>query len=309
MEHACPSCDTARCDALFDRGAVALRRGDAAAALECFEQVCRAAPHRDDARHLLGVAALKQGDVDRALRCIEQALLLCNAKPEYFVSYGRVLLRRDRPRDALKMFTRATVIAPDLAEAWEQLGIVELRLHGPTERADQALRRALQLDPNPLDALYHMAECLSRRKRFDAALRPLERLNVLRPRDPRVLGRLVETSEKARELEDAVAYAHQAEILAPQNAGIQYDLGRLHGGLGNVAQSKFHYQRGAAMPGGRKEWRWKHLGHCPEFFESDAPVESYWQALEADRSRCSCRTSPNSSATRSTGPITTKGRR
>jgi predicted O-linked N-acetylglucosamine transferase (SPINDLY family) len=127
-----------------------------------------------------------------------------------------------------------------------------------------------------------MAECLSRRKRYDAALRPLERLNVLRPRDLRVLGRLVETSEKARELEDAVASAHRAEVLAPPNAGIQHDLGRLHGGLGNVAQSKFNFQRGAAMPGGRKEWRWKHLGHCPQFFESDAQIEAYWRALEAE---------------------------
>lgn len=282
MDRAFPSCDTGHCDALLERGAVALRGGDAAAALECFEQVCRAAPHRDDARHFLGVAAMEKGDLDKALKSIEQSLLLCNTKASYFVNYGRVLFRRDRPRDALKMFTRATVIAPELAEAWEQLGIAELRLHGPTELAEQALRRALELDSNRPDALYRMAECLSRRKRYDAALLRLQRLNVVRPRDLHVLEKLAQTCEKTHDLEDAVAYAHQAEILAPDSASIQHDLGRLHGGLGNVALSKFHYQRGAAMPGGHKEWRWKHLGHCPQFFESDAQIEAYWQALETD---------------------------
>lgn len=277
-----PSPELLSPDSLLQRGMVALRHGDLAHAAGCLRDLCNLAPDHSDGWHFLGVSALRGGDLKEAQRCIERSLLLCNTKAAYFTNYGLLLAKFGRRANALKMFTRATVMSPDHADAWEQLGALELELHGPTERAEEALRRALELDPSRPDSLYHMAEIFLSRKRYEPALSRLQRLHAMRPDDLQVLEKLTAVCEKLNELEEAITYAQHAEIIAPGNPAVEHDLGRFHGGLGNLAQARYHFQRAAELPGGKREWRWRHLSHCPQVFESEEGITQYWDTLESD---------------------------
>ena len=269
-------------DSGFQLGLLALRRGDLPAAARYFQEVCTLAPHHAEAWHLVGVAALRQGDLEKARRSIERSLLVSSTNSSCFLSYALLLTKLNRPRDALKMLRRASVIAPESAEAWEQFGALDLNMHGPTARAERSLQRSLELEPDRPGALGHLGRLHLRAKRFESARGCLERLHALRPHDVDVMGLLAEACEKVHDLEGAVSLVRKADILSPDNARIQHDLGRLHGGLGGIAQAKFHFQRAAALPGGRPEWRWKHLGSCPHVFETDEQIARYWEGLEQD---------------------------
>ncbi len=103
------------------------------------------------------------------------------------------------------MLRRASVIAPESAEAWEQFGALDLNMHGPTARAERSLQRSLELAPDRPGALGHLVRLHLRAKRFESARGCLERLHALRPHDVDVLGLLAEACEKVHDLEGAVA--------------------------------------------------------------------------------------------------------
>ena len=58
---------------------------------------------------------------------------------------GYIELRRSRLAAARARFRQALQVAPKLAEAWGNLGVISLR-HGDAKRADQLLERATELD-------------------------------------------------------------------------------------------------------------------------------------------------------------------
>lgn len=277
-------------DSTFDRvlvrGKQALRRGDFSSAIQSFRECFRISEDINDCAvslYLSSVSAMQLGKdgLEESLQSIEQALLVCNTKSEYFVHYGLVLFKFGRIADSVKMFTRATVLSPNFAEAHERLGIACFVL-GHMERAERSLQRVLALDPNRTETLWHLAIILERDHRYLQSLELLQRMQKVDSSNIHVLEKMTSVYEKLFDFERAIFCAKRAEAVAPNKAVIQHDLGRLYGEAGEIGMARHHFCRASKLLDGRSEWRWKHLAFCPHVFEDEKQIEAYWRQLEKD---------------------------
>jgi superkiller protein 3 len=67
-----------------------------------------------------------------------------------------------------------------LGEAWAQLGVDMLRKHAP-DRAEEQLRRALDINPRFADLHYHLARALAKKGIIDEAISELEKAIEINP--------------------------------------------------------------------------------------------------------------------------------
>jgi tetratricopeptide (TPR) repeat protein len=91
---------------------------------------------------------------------------------------GAQLAAQERFPEARARFREATRLDSESATAWANLGGAALEL-GVTTEAEAALRKALALEPQSIEANYNLGACLAAQKRGSAALDHLERSMTL----------------------------------------------------------------------------------------------------------------------------------
>ena len=104
--------------------------------------------------HLYGaVGRLASGatDLGGAVEAFEQAVKARPDHPAWRTLLAGALLHQDRAEDAMAQFAAAVRINPQYADAHRGIGQIHLDAGRPAEAVD-ALRRALDLQPNDLDA-------------------------------------------------------------------------------------------------------------------------------------------------------------
>jgi DNA-binding SARP family transcriptional activator/TolB-like protein len=144
-------------------GEQAFRAGRHTAAMAAFEEATDHDPAFALAYYRLSVAADWARQFVRAGEAIERALEHLDALP----GYERLLVRaafawnRGSAVEAVPLFHEAVAIRPSDAEAWNRLGEVLFHLNTLRGRsADEAripFQRVLELDPDHMDALIHLA--------------------------------------------------------------------------------------------------------------------------------------------------------
>lgn len=142
------------------------------------------------ARHF---ARLRRGpeDFERAIRLSEQALTL---DPDYApawvaLAYARnnqvdsgYVSHREGLEDALAAIRNALELDDELAEAWAVLGEIKMELEWDWSGADEALRRARELEPENPEVLRRQAELAGAQShRLDEALQLALRAVALDP--------------------------------------------------------------------------------------------------------------------------------
>ena len=195
-----------------ERGRLALRKRDLAAAVSGLEAATKDAPEDLEARLLLMDAYVIGGNNAGAQQLADELTRLFPGRPETHLARGRLELAGGRPAEAGKQFTRArellakaprrqradagywlaltayasddlarakdllletTTTDPFHADAWSMFATVL------SERADhggaaQAAERALKLDPDNVDAYFVLGEALSMTRRVRESKRPLQ---------------------------------------------------------------------------------------------------------------------------------------
>jgi predicted O-linked N-acetylglucosamine transferase (SPINDLY family) len=110
-------------DALLLRGLVSLAQSDSHSAAEWLRRAARAAPNRWDVQYDVAIAYLKLDRVDEALRRLEIAAGLNPSSLETQLQLGRAHLDRlKQPSSAVEAFRRAINLAPDDVDALYHLG-------------------------------------------------------------------------------------------------------------------------------------------------------------------------------------------
>ena len=94
----------------------------------------------------LGIAEAALGELDRAEQSFRQAMSLAPRETAAAQALAKLLLRRDRPGDALALLRKAVEMEPESAELHNDLGVALLRL-GDRDAAVQAFREAVRLRP------------------------------------------------------------------------------------------------------------------------------------------------------------------
>jgi len=114
------------------------------------------------------------------------------------------------------------------------------RLHeaGRLQDAEEAYRRALQADPNDVDALHLLGALLCQTGRFDAAVATMQRAVQCRPSDPVLHNNLGNALKDAGRLKEAETSYRQAIAQRADFAEAHCSLGSLLHGLGRFPEAE-----------------------------------------------------------------------
>src|SRR6266545_3899853 len=103
----------------------------------------------------LGAALSDASRQEAALQVLQQAAQKFPADPKAFENLGIVALRLHRPADARAALRHALELNPALPISWNTLGVALYQLEGPGPALD-AWQRSVTLDPRQYDALYNL---------------------------------------------------------------------------------------------------------------------------------------------------------
>jgi len=158
-----------------------------------------------------GVALYQRGFLDQAAESFQQVIA---AKPDNANAYynlGTLNLRRNRPDEATQFLKRTVELRPNFAEAWNNLGMLAAQT-GNTDEAINDFQKSIKLRPSYFTAHMNLGNLYRRMRVFDKAQDSLSRAQSLRPDDPEIqysLGMLFaqqdDPDQAAHHLERAIA--------------------------------------------------------------------------------------------------------
>jgi tetratricopeptide (TPR) repeat protein len=112
--------------------------------------------------------ALRQFDRPAAIAKLRQALTVSGGNALIHVRLGVLLRDQGDLQGAIEQFTAATTLQPDYSDAWRERGIQEARAT-KNARGEDALRKAIALNPSDFDALSSLGGILRKTNRLDEA--------------------------------------------------------------------------------------------------------------------------------------------
>ena len=126
--------------------------------------------------------------------------------------------------EALKLLEELLIADPNNVEALEEVADNELSL-AQYERAEQAARSVLILDPRSCNAHYILGFIASHRERFEESVRELKLANQTEPNDPEILRCLGWSLFSSGDDVAGLVTLERALNLEPENPLILCDLG------------------------------------------------------------------------------------
>jgi tetratricopeptide (TPR) repeat protein len=183
-------------------GYARVARDEFAWARRSFEEALVLDPDHEDALAGLGETLLKFGQTSGALKSFHRILELGYQDDiELMLQVGRALFRDGLMEEAKEYFDTAVQQVPDNAEAVAMVGYTEHRL-GRDDAAIATLRRALQLDPEYVEARIYLGNVLYDRGEYEAALYHLDRTVPDDHWDELGIWRLIELKKSTYRLSD-----------------------------------------------------------------------------------------------------------
>ena len=183
-------------------GYARVARDEFAWARRSFEEALVLDPDHEDALAGLGETLLKFGQTSGALKSFHRILELgYQDDVELMLQVGRALFRDGLMEESKEYFDTAVQQVPDNAEAVSMVGYTEHRL-GRDDAAIATLRRALQLDPEYVEARIYLGNVLYDRGEYEAALYHLDRTSPDDHWDELGVWRLIELKKSTYRLTD-----------------------------------------------------------------------------------------------------------
>jgi len=112
--------------------------------------------------------ALRQFDRPAAIAKLRQALAISSGNALIHMRLGILLRDQGDLPGAIDQFGAATTLQPDYSDAWRESGIQEARA-SKNARGEEALRKAIALNPSDFDALASLGGILRKTNRLDEA--------------------------------------------------------------------------------------------------------------------------------------------
>ncbi|HER62857.1 MAG TPA: tetratricopeptide repeat protein [Desulfobacteraceae bacterium] len=128
--------------------------------------------------------------------------------------FGMVMLKRGQVDAAVREFTKAIEVDPDMSEAHLQLGCLYLGRNEP-ENAEKAINRALEADPDSVKGKVCRGELLRLKGRQDEAAREFQEVITLHPDTYAAyyyLARVFEDQKQDRKAMDMYKKAYKAVL-------------------------------------------------------------------------------------------------
>ena len=217
--------------ALGLRGDIAMRMGDNAKAIFCFERLTQIEPMREEYRYMLGTLLLQQGNAPAAKE--QLAALRANAGETAmsFMLEGLVAYTEQNYPAATAAFQRSVSMAPTL-EGHYRLAMA-LHRNGDLETALSNARKTLDYLPDYAPALRLVCTILMQQNRLEDAQREAERLVQHYPtaESHYLLGSVLRArgkqEEALKEYETAASLNPNLEEAFLQRSAMLFDAGKM----------------------------------------------------------------------------------
>jgi Tfp pilus assembly protein PilF len=158
------------------------RAGDLGAAETAYRSVLADRPDDADALHLLGVLLHKRGDAVQAEASIRQALSRDPDCAQFHLSLGGVLMQQGRDDEAREAFEHALDLDPNAAEAHALLGFVHARA-GDLSAAEDRFKIGRRAEADDPMLLLGLGNLYLAREQPEHALKFLARAAERKPED------------------------------------------------------------------------------------------------------------------------------
>jgi Flp pilus assembly protein TadD/peroxiredoxin len=178
--------------------------------------------HRNDFTY--GVAMYQHGYLDQAAESFQQVITSKPDNADAWYNLGTLNLRRNNFDEAGRYLEQTLKLQPDYPEAWNNLGMIAAQ-QGRADEAIQDFQHALDQRPNYITAHLNLGNVYRRQKSFDKASQSLMRALALEPDDPEVnysVGMLYAQQDQMRSASD---YLQRAIELRPDYAEALNNLG------------------------------------------------------------------------------------
>lgn len=171
----------------------------------------------------LGIVLQEAGKFAESLDCLERVILLQPDGAQAHNNLANTLRRLERLERAESHYRQALELDPAYAEAHSNLAFL-LSAQGRHDEAAAAAQHAIELSPRLVDAYLNLAEAEMGRHRHEAALRVLDTLSTFAPQHPAALTARANVLKRVERLDEALAVARQAVVLAPRSAEAHHAL-------------------------------------------------------------------------------------
>jgi predicted O-linked N-acetylglucosamine transferase (SPINDLY family) len=214
-------------EALLLDGHRALGEGRLDAAEAALIAARAALPDHPDVLHLLGVVALKRGDAAGAVELIAAAVLsaerIGQRRGEFHINLGNALAALGRPAAALEAYREAVKRAPMVPEAHNNLAVA-LDESGDTDGAARSYHSALALRRDYAEARYNLANLRRGQRRFEDARAGYRQALALAPGYGSAWLNLASLLHDLGEVAAAEAPMRRAHAIEPGRPGILANL-------------------------------------------------------------------------------------
>ncbi|MGB9723121.1 MAG: tetratricopeptide repeat protein [Chloroflexia bacterium] len=231
-----------------------LNAGEKEAGIKVLELLIRLTPEDLNARFVLADQLRVLKEYDRSLAAYEEAHRLAPTDVRFYTGRGQLYADQGRGEEALADLEEAVQVAPRSAEAWFYLGLYRWRFRNDAPGALDALRKAVDLNPNAWYAT-ELGHVYLASGNPGAAIAAYERAVTLPGRNAYAwysLGRAYQQQERWEEA--ASAYA-EAVSLEPRNAWLHAALAHAYEQAGKKEKALAEYQAALALEPDHAEWQ------------------------------------------------------
>ncbi len=209
-------------------------------------------PDDGDALTLLGALLLQRGDLETALDLLARAVRTLPRSAAAHQNLGMALSRAGRWREAVRMLEAAAALDPGISGIWRGLAGARAAI-GDTVGAIQAYRRLVAIAPDDAEALNNIGVLLLQAGDLDQAQPVLERAAALRPADSQIQKNLGSLWVQRRRFDRAESALRRAAEGDPTSADTWIGFAGALNVLNRFAESHQAFARAHQLDPGRAD--------------------------------------------------------
>ena len=192
------------------------------------ERQCRNAlrlnPKNSEVLTILGILLLKQEKPDEAVKYWLESIRFDPNNTDAHYNLGLAMSRQGKFDEAIKHWSTVLRINPDHTEAHSNLGALLLG-KGMLKDATAHLSEAVRLDPNNTNALYNLGQAMFQQGKFNEAIMHWSQVVRLKPGDINARYNLGMALVQQGKLDEAIKHLLEVIRLNPNNIDAHYNLG------------------------------------------------------------------------------------
>lgn len=186
-------------------------------------------------------ALQKEGRIAEAVAALEAEAKRDPKDSEIFNGLGNLRLALGHAKVARAYYEKAVMLAPNRADYWSNLGVLEAKIDNP-KGALEALDRALKIDPNHRASLLNAGDVLFERGKFPLAEAYYDRLLKAKPQDSVAHFRKALARRAQGDSAGAAKAAGEAVRLDPEFVDARAELGFIYMDLNEHEKALRHFQ-------------------------------------------------------------------